>query len=145
MAKKRVERETEKAVTGKASEKDAVGEFTEAMKILLGYVVLLSMMPSLSALFLLSRTDLSLPPLSRMIASRLITLTSISLSRLSPSLWVHHNRWVNHTSRLIYTIDRPTKDGDTFDSLLPRHEQIYELQQVRTQSRGCVASVYNAS
>ena len=63
-------------------------------------------------------------------------LSNLSLSRLSPSLWVHHNRWVNHTSRLIYTIDRPTKDGDTFDSLLPRHEQIYELQQVSPCSGG---------
>ena len=33
-------------------------------------------------------------------------------------------QWVNHTSRMVKEIDTVTADGDTFDSLLPRHEQV---------------------
>ena len=33
---------------------------------------------------------------------------------------------------MINTIDMPTADGDSFDSLLPRHEQIYEFSQLRS-------------
>ena len=33
---------------------------------------------------------------------------------------------------MINTIDMPTADGDSFDSLLPRHEQVYDFAQLRT-------------
>ena len=41
-------------------------------------------------------------------------------------------QWINYTSRMIMSIDQPTPDGDSFDSLLPRHEQIYDITQLKT-------------
>ena len=41
-------------------------------------------------------------------------------------------QWINYTSRMVMSIDLPTSDGDAFDSLLPRHEQIYDITQLKT-------------
>jgi hypothetical protein len=58
-------------------------------------------------------------------------------------------QWVNFVSReCVNGIEEPTEDGDRFETLLPRHEQIYDLAQLytgRTLSRVIFYLIYCGS
>ena len=53
--------------------------------------------------------------------------------------------WLNNLSRSLVTIYDPTPNGDPFETRLPNHEQVYDLQNLRsgrTLSRGIFALIY---